>query len=189
MLALPGHTSKQETGNNKKPLDRKTPIQVSDEPMSGLWHPDRRDLLAPVVAGSSSPSPVRSFDRREPVDGMTAVVLAARHLTTSVAQAGDGNTHSMRQPSKPLSDLGDTGALGSLHHGDQHCPLRTRSRWVSTGDTRRLRSATLRSRLGLQSGLLQSFIVGERRSAVRGSGFRKHCHCASNDIGQHLRRD
>jgi|SRR6516162_10697917 len=28
MLALPGHTSKQGTGNNKKPLDRKTPIQV-----------------------------------------------------------------------------------------------------------------------------------------------------------------
>jgi hypothetical protein len=50
MPALPGHTSKQETGNNKKPLDRKTPIQVSDEPMSGLWHPDRRDLLALVVS-------------------------------------------------------------------------------------------------------------------------------------------
>src|SRR6516164_8004544 len=28
MPALPGHTSKQGTGNNKKPLDRKTPIQV-----------------------------------------------------------------------------------------------------------------------------------------------------------------
>ena len=29
-----------------------TPLQrrVRDEPMSGLWHPDRRDLLAPVVS-------------------------------------------------------------------------------------------------------------------------------------------
>src|SRR6516164_10408964 len=24
--------------------------RVRDEPMSGLWHPDRRDLLAPVVS-------------------------------------------------------------------------------------------------------------------------------------------
>ena len=29
MLALPGHTSKQGTSTNQKPLDRKTPIQVS----------------------------------------------------------------------------------------------------------------------------------------------------------------
>ena len=45
MPALPGHTSKQGTGNNKKPLDRKTPIQVCK-----LLVPKRRIRISPILS-------------------------------------------------------------------------------------------------------------------------------------------
>src|SRR5262249_25855747 len=66
----------------------------------------------------------------QPIDGLAALVLAARHLATGVAQPGDGGAHGVRQPSKALPDVGDRSALGSLEHADQHCPLRARSRRV-----------------------------------------------------------
>jgi hypothetical protein len=56
------------------------------------WHP---------CAYYSSPSPVASLDRRQPVHGLTPRVLAAAHLATGVAQTGD-RARGMRLPTQAL---------------------------------------------------------------------------------------
>src|SRR5262249_58542747 len=81
----------------------------------------RQRLLGDTVLSTRhGPSPLAdSFGRSQPVNGPTIGILASRHLATGVTQAGNGRPHGMRQPTKPLTDLRDGSAFGSLEHADQ----------------------------------------------------------------------
>src|SRR6516162_7118195 len=74
MPALPGHTSKQGTGNNKKPLDRKTPIQVRK-----LSVPLRDDALVALFMAGRGASTQGAGQRCRPfgVDDLSTPPLTA----------------------------------------------------------------------------------------------------------------
>src|SRR5262249_47266128 len=94
--------------------------QLSKPTKVELGEARERLLGDPVLVTRHGRSPLAgSFDGSEAVYGPVIGILASRHLATSVAQAGNGRPHGMRQPTKPLTDLRHRSAFGSLEHSDQ----------------------------------------------------------------------
>jgi hypothetical protein len=89
-----------------------------------------------------------SLYRSQPVHRSVIGILAARHLATGFAQAGNGRSNRMRQPTEPLPDLRHGSAFGSLEQTDQLRALGAGWRLLSTARSRCLQIDLLRSRRG-----------------------------------------
>src|SRR6516162_7599469 len=104
MPALPGHTPKQETGNNKKPLDRKTPIQVC------VQH------RFPMYGAECKPFGADDFDVADAEEGedraqilLLEVVSLERHsrCVKTAARRGDDHTLTAGQPDWPVRSVAE----------------------------------------------------------------------------------